>query len=106
MVELTSYGLIALTAVLVIAFCFAYGDELPSTREKSSQDLISDAHLSDSLIIGTTTGSLRLGREVRLYQQSAPALPLQKTSAVEIVHRAAYNDSFQNDRGSGKAFNG
>jgi hypothetical protein len=106
MVELTSYGLIALTAVLVIAFCFAYGDELLSTREKSSRDLIVDAHLNDSRIIGTTTGSLRLGKTVRQYQQSAPASPRQKTSAVEIVHGATYNDSLQNDRGSGKAFNG
>lgn len=106
MVELTSYGLIALSAVLVIAFCFAYGDELLSTREKSSHDLISDARLNDSRIIGNTTGSLRLGRRVRQYQQSAPGSPLQKTSAVEIVHGAPYNDSFQNDRRSGKAFNG
>jgi hypothetical protein len=106
MVELTSYGLIALTAVLVIAFCIAYGDELPTTREKSSHDLISDAHLNDSRIIGTTTGNLRLGRKVRQHQQSAPASPLQKTSAVEIVHGATYKDSLQNDRGSGKAFNG
>jgi hypothetical protein len=108
MVELTSYGLIALTAVLVIAFCFAYGDELPPTREKSSHDLINDTHVIDSRIIGTTTGSLRLGRTVRQYPQSVstPASALRKTVAAETVPGVFYNDSFQNDRGSEKAFNG
>jgi hypothetical protein len=103
MVELTSYGLVALTAVLVIAFCFACGDELPSIREKSSHDLISDAHLNDSRTIGTTTGTPRLGRKVPQYRQSVPALPLQTTSTVEIVHGATYNDSFQK---SERTFNG
>jgi hypothetical protein len=43
MVELASYGLIGLTAVLVVAFCFACSIELPSIREKSSYDLIDKA---------------------------------------------------------------
>ena len=88
MVELTSYALTGLTAMLVIAFCFACGGELPSTREKSSHDLISDARSDDSRIVGTTTGSLWLRGEARQYQQSAPASPLRKTSAVETVHGA------------------
>jgi hypothetical protein len=105
MVELTSYGVTALTAVLVIAFCFAC-DELPSTREKSSHDLINDAHSNDSRIIATTKGSLRLGRTVCQQQQSAAASALRKTSPLETVRGATHNDGFQNDRGSGKAFNG
>jgi hypothetical protein len=106
MVELTSYGLTGLTAMLVIAFCFASGVELPSNREKSPHDLISDAHVNDSRIIGTTKGSLRLGRKVRQYQQCAPASPQRKPSAVETVHGATYNDSFQNNRRSERPFNG
>jgi hypothetical protein len=47
-VELMSYGLTGLTAMLVIAFCFAYGDELPRTREKSSYDPINHAPRNDS----------------------------------------------------------
>jgi hypothetical protein len=106
MVEFTFYGLIALTAMLVIAFCFACGDELPNTREKSSHDPIIDADLNDSRIIGTTTRSPRLGKKVRQYWQSAPAPPPQKTSAVEIVHGATYSDGVQYDRRSERAFNG
>jgi hypothetical protein len=47
MLELMSYGLTGLTAMLVMAFCFAYGDELPRTREKSSYGLINNAHVND-----------------------------------------------------------
>jgi hypothetical protein len=43
MVELASYGLIGLTAVLVVAFFCACSVELPSIREKSSCDLINKA---------------------------------------------------------------
>jgi hypothetical protein len=43
MVELAPYGLIGLTAVLVLAFFFACSVELPSIREKSSCDLINKA---------------------------------------------------------------
>jgi hypothetical protein len=59
--ELTSYGLTALTAMMVVAFCFAYGDELPRTREEFSCDLISAAHLNDSMMIesGREAGDIR-----------------------------------------------
>jgi hypothetical protein len=60
MVELTSYGLTGLTAMLVMAFRFAYGHELPPTREKSSHDLINNAHMNDSPTIETGARSLRL----------------------------------------------
>ena len=38
MLELTSYGLTGLAAMLVVAFCFAYGNEFPMTPEKSLND--------------------------------------------------------------------
>ena len=57
MLELMSYGLTGLTAALVIAFCFAYGDELPPTREKFSHGLIRDARLNDARIIDVATRS-------------------------------------------------
>jgi hypothetical protein len=44
MVELASYALMGLTAMLVIAFCFACGIEPPSTQEKLLCDLINNAH--------------------------------------------------------------
>jgi hypothetical protein len=59
-VELTSYGLTGLAAMLVIAFCFAYGHELPPTREKSSHDPINNAHMNDSPTIDTGARSPRL----------------------------------------------
>jgi hypothetical protein len=59
MLELTIYGLVGLTAMLVIAFCFAYADEFSPAREKSSFDLINSAHLNDSQIIETGNGSPR-----------------------------------------------
>ncbi|HWY59493.1 MAG TPA: hypothetical protein VNZ03_33825 [Terriglobales bacterium] len=47
MLELTMYGLIGLAAMLVIAFCFAYADEISPLREQSSLDLINNANLKD-----------------------------------------------------------
>jgi hypothetical protein len=43
MLELMSYGLTGLAAVVVIAFCFAYGDEFP-LLEQPSIDLMDKAH--------------------------------------------------------------
>jgi hypothetical protein len=57
MVELTSYGLTGLTAMLVVAFCFAFGDEIPRTRDKFSRGLINDAQFNDSRIIDSATYS-------------------------------------------------
>jgi hypothetical protein len=48
MLELTIYGLIWLTAMLLIAFWFAYADEFASTQEKSSFDLVNDGPSKDS----------------------------------------------------------
>jgi hypothetical protein len=48
MLELTIYGLIWLTAMLLIVFWFAYADEFSSPQEKSSFDLVNDALSKDS----------------------------------------------------------
>ena len=57
MLELTIYGLMGLAAMLVIAFCFAYADEFSPAREKSSFDLINNAHLNDSQLLEPGTGT-------------------------------------------------
>ena len=59
MLELTIYGLMGLAAMLTMAFFWAYGDEFAPDRETSSFDLINNAHLNDSQIIETGTGSPR-----------------------------------------------
>ncbi len=104
MVELTAYGLTGLMAILVMAFCFAYGDELPPPRKKSARDLINNARLNHSRIIEATTGSLRFGRTAGEQQETAPASLPRTTSPVEAVRSAICNDASQNDRGPGKAF--
>lgn len=99
MVELTSYGLTGLSVVLVMAFCFAYRNELPRTREKSSYDLINNPHLNDSPLVETGARSLRFREEVGKQQETAPASLLQKTSPPETGSGAIYADNVQSDRG-------
>jgi hypothetical protein len=82
MLELTIYGLLGLAAMLVMAFCFGYGDELAPFREKSSFDLINKAHLNDSQMIETGTGSPRF-RGTRKQRETAPASLLQTTAPAE-----------------------
>ena len=106
MVELTSYGLTGLTGMLVMAFCFAYSNELPRTREKSSYDLINNPHLNDSPLVVTLARILRLRGDVGKQQETSPASLLQKTSRVETGHNAIYSGSFRNDRGTLEAFHG
>jgi hypothetical protein len=105
-VELMSYGLTGLTAMLVIAFCFAYGNELPGTRKKSSYDLVKHAPKNDFRMIETGARSLRLRREVDKQQETAAAPLQRKTSPVGTGHGATYSDSFQNDRRLLEAFHG
>lgn len=45
MLELTSYGLTGLVAILLAAFCFACKDEPPSLSHKPSSGPICDAEL-------------------------------------------------------------
>ncbi len=47
MLELTIYGLTGLAAMMVIAFCFACGNDFLSALEKSSFDLINNARVND-----------------------------------------------------------
>jgi len=61
MLELTMHGLMGLTAMLVIAFYFAYRDEFPPARETSSFDLINNAHLNDSQVVEPGTGTHNSG---------------------------------------------
>jgi hypothetical protein len=105
-VERTSYGLTWVTAGLVIAFCFAYGDELARTREKSSYDLINNAHVNDSPLVETGARSPWFRESVGKQQETAPASLLQKTSRVETDHGAIYRGSFRNDRGTLEALHG
>jgi hypothetical protein len=55
MVQLMSYGLTGLTAMLVMATCCACGDELPPTQQQSSYDMIDKAHVNDSSTIKPET---------------------------------------------------
>jgi hypothetical protein len=50
MLEVRSYGLTGLAAMVVVAVSFAYGDESPPTLEKSSCDLINNARPNDCLM--------------------------------------------------------
>ena len=108
MVERMSYGLTGLTGMLVIAFCFAYGDELPrySREVLTNYDRINNAHRNDSPMIETGARSLRLRREVDKQQEPASARLLQKTSPVETGHGTIYSGSFQNDRETLEVFHG
>ena len=85
--ELIAYGLAGLAAMLVIAFCFAYGDELSSAREKSSFDPVNrNAASSDSRMISTPTGNPR-------FQETVPACLLPTTSTSETGTGTIYGDS-------------
>ena len=106
MVELAYYGVTGVTAVPVIAFCFAYGDELPRTREKSSYDLLNNAHVNNSPLVETGARSPWFRGDVGKQQETAPVSLLQKTSRVETGHEAICRDSFRNDRGTLEAFHG
>jgi hypothetical protein len=59
MLELTIYGLMGLTAVLVIAFFFAFGDEFPAVRETVLILANSNAHLNDPHLIEPGMRSLQ-----------------------------------------------
>jgi hypothetical protein len=106
MVELMSYGLTGVTAVLVIAFCLACGDELPRTREKYSYDLLNNADVNDSPQVKTRARSLWFQGEAGMQQETVPASLLQKTSRVGTGHGAIYSGSSRNDRGTPEAFHG
>ncbi len=57
MLELTSYGLTGLVALLLVAFCFACKDELASFSHKPSSGPISDAELCHRKPVEGRTGT-------------------------------------------------
>jgi hypothetical protein len=104
--ELASYGLTGLTAMLIMAFSFAYGDELRRTREKSSYGLINNAHGNNSPLAVTVARPRRFRGDVGKRQETSPASLLRETSRVETGHDVIYNGSFRNDRGTLEVFHG
>ena len=106
MLDLTMYGLMGLTAMLVLAFYFAYRDEFPPARETSSFDLINNAHLNDSQMIETVTGNPRYRGTPGKQQETATAFLLQTTAPTETRPCAIYSDSSQSDRGQVEIFDG
>jgi hypothetical protein len=44
MLEFTSYGLTGLVAMLAVAFCFAFSDDLAPSKNKSSADPLDNAY--------------------------------------------------------------
>ena len=64
MLELICYGLTGQAAMLVIVLCITYVDEFQPARGKSSFDLINNAHLNDSHMMGTGTGTPRFRETV------------------------------------------
>jgi hypothetical protein len=106
MVELTSYGLTGLAAILAIAFCLAYGDELAPTREKFSYGLINNPHVNDSPLVETGARNLRFRGDVGKQQETSPAFLLQKTSRVEAGYGAIYSGGFRSNRGTLEAYHG
>jgi hypothetical protein len=106
MLELTCYGLTGLPVMLVIALCLTYVDEFQPARGKSSFDLINNAHLNDSHMIGTGTGTPRFRETVGKQQETATASWLQTTSPAETDPGAIYSDGFQSDCRQGEALHG
>jgi hypothetical protein len=107
MLELIAYGLVGLAAMLVIAFCFAYADELSPVREKSSFDPVKkNAPSSDSRMISTRTGNPRFRGTVRKQQETVPACLLPTTSPAETGTGTIYGDSCRSENGRGEPFHG
>jgi hypothetical protein len=57
MLELTSYGLTGLAAILLVAFCFACKDERALFGDKTSSGLMYDAELRHPKPIESCTGT-------------------------------------------------
>jgi hypothetical protein len=49
MLELTSYGLTGLVAMLAVVFCLACSDDRASAKDKSSFDSVNNAQYSDRM---------------------------------------------------------
>jgi hypothetical protein len=106
MMKLISFGLMGLAAFRVMAFCFAYKDELPPPREKSALCLLDDADFNDSPMIETWVGVPRFRRTGGKQRETAPASLLQTTSPAETGSGAICTDGSQSDRGQVEIFHG
>jgi hypothetical protein len=106
MTTLISFGLMGLAAFLVMAFCFAYKDELPPPRKKSALCLLDDADLNDCPTIEAWVGAPRFRRTVCKQRTTAPASSLQTTSPAETGSGAICTDGFQGDRGQLEIYHG
>jgi hypothetical protein len=95
-----------LAAFRVMAFCFAYKDELLPRREKSALCLLDDADLNDSPMIETWVGVPRFRGRVGKQRETAPASLLQTASPAETGSGTICSDGFQSDRGQVEAFHG
>jgi hypothetical protein len=87
--------------MLVMAFCFDYGDQLKRTREKSSYGL-----MNGSQLVVTVARTLRFRGDVGKQQETSPASLLQETSRVERSQAVIYSSSFRNDPVTREAFYG
>jgi hypothetical protein len=105
MIKLVSLGLIGLAAFRVMAFCFAYRDELPPAREKSVLALVNDAD-NDSSMIETGVGIPRFRGRVGKQLEKARASLLQTTSPAETGSGAICSDGFLSDRRQAEGFHG
>jgi hypothetical protein len=105
MIKLNSLGLTGLAAFGVMAFCFAYRDELPPAREKSVLALVNDAD-NDSSMIETEVGIPRFRGRVGKQREKARASLLQTTSPAETGSGAICSDGFQTDRRQADGFHG
>ena len=74
MLELTSYGLTGLVAMLVVAFCFAFTDELARRKEESSCDPIRNVHLPASSGLNETLATARSNDRAQQDQKRKDAL--------------------------------
>jgi hypothetical protein len=101
MLELTAYGLVGLAAMLIIAFYFAYGDEVPSARETFLVDLVTRAQM-----IETGTGSSQYRRTIGKKQEAATASLPQKTVLTGTRPSAICSDNCQSDGGQVEVFHG
>jgi hypothetical protein len=106
MMKLISFGLMGLAAFRVMAFCFAYKDELPPPREKSALCLLDDADLNDSPMIETWVGVPRFRRTRGKQRTTAPASSLQTTSPAETGPVTICSFSVPSNRRQVEAFHG
>jgi hypothetical protein len=105
MIKLISLGLMGLAAFRVMAFCFAYKDELPPAREKSVLALVNDAD-NDSSMIETGVAIPWFLGTVGKQQKTPWASLLQATSPAHTGTIAICGSSVQSDPGQVEAFHG